>query len=50
MTCGHRYLNHTDGLPCVLPAHPNTPNGHSYEATGSPDGHDASEAAAEADR
>lgn len=47
--CTHRFLDHPDGLPCLLPDHPEHPNGHSYAATGAPDGHDSSEARAEAD-
>lgn len=48
--CEHRYLDLDNGLPCVLDEHPATPNGHSYEPAGAPDGHDASEAEAEATR
>lgn len=53
MICQHRFLDHADGAPCTLEEHPATPNGHSYKTRlGSdvPDGHTASEDAAERSR
>lgn len=48
--CGHRYENAFDGALCIRQAHPHNPNGHSYAGRSVPDGHDASEDAAERSR
>lgn len=48
--CTHRYLDDPDGVPCTRQEHPENPGGHTYAGVSVPDGHDTSEAAAEASR
>lgn len=48
--CTYRLDGDPNGLRCLLDDHPNHPNGHRYAGSAVPDGHDASEAAAEVTR
>lgn len=50
MTCQHHIDGDPNGLRCTLDDHPDHPNGHLYRGSSVCDGHDASEARAEADR